>query len=110
MQQGVILKLHKNKPGIAVRCRVTGGAYAVTVMLWPSKFTVWPATILQRLRVSTTPSTLTRPSAMASFACAPLSLQPSSFSKSQSYTCGCLPKENVAILCLLHVVILFTRL
>ena len=52
----------------------------------------------------------TSPSAMAIFARAPLSLQPSSFSRSHSSTCGCLPKENVAISGLLNVVILFARL
>lgn len=40
MQQGVILKLCKNEPGVALLCRVTGEAYAVTVMLWPAKSTV----------------------------------------------------------------------
>ena len=36
--------------------------------------------------------------------------QPSSFSRSHSSTCGCLPKEKFAISGLLNVVILFARL
>src|SRR5690554_3651434 len=72
--------------------------YSVTTRVSLLKPTVCPARILQRLRVSTTPSTLTCPASITCLAKAPLAHKPSTLSKLFKVINSCPARENSSLI------------